>query len=75
MTLAVIGSQACGKSAFIRRAWKNSLVTEAARHSVPITDSDGNRILHCMFLPYLFVPFHCIALCHAKFLLIALLFF
>ncbi|KAL5527520.1 hypothetical protein ACEPAG_6321 [Sanghuangporus baumii] len=46
MTLAVIGSRGCGKSAFIRRAWKNSLVTEAARHSMPITDSDGNRILH-----------------------------
>ncbi|KAI5124751.1 hypothetical protein M0805_005385 [Coniferiporia weirii] len=46
MTLAVIGSQGCGKSSFIRRAWKNSQVSEAERHTVCAKDSDGSRVIH-----------------------------
>ena len=45
MTLAIIGSRNCGKSAFIRRAWKNSLVSEAERQAVK--DTDGQRVIRC----------------------------
>ena len=47
MTLAVIGSRGCGKSAFIRRAWKNSLVFEATEHTVPVNAVDGSRTIYC----------------------------
>ncbi|KAH8118477.1 ras GEF [Phellopilus nigrolimitatus] len=46
MTLAIIGSQGCGKSSFIRRAWKYSRLTDAERLVVPAKGSDGTRVIH-----------------------------
>ena len=45
MTLAIVGSRNCGKTSFIRRAWKNSLVSDPERQAVK--DSDGQRVIRC----------------------------
>ncbi|PAV21147.1 ras GEF [Pyrrhoderma noxium] len=36
----------CGKSAFMRRAWKNARISEQTRHTVSAKDSDGTRVIH-----------------------------
>lgn len=47
MTLAVVGTQGCGKTSFIRRAWKFFRVSEPELQSVTAKDPDGHRVIHC----------------------------
>lgn len=47
MTLGVVGARGCGKSSFIRRAWKHSRVTEAEHKVASIRDNVGVRLIHC----------------------------
>ena len=49
MNLVIVGSKGCGKSAFMRRAWKNARISEQTRHTVSAKDSDGTRVIHCTF--------------------------
>lgn len=46
MSLVIVGSRGCGKSTFIRRAWKNSRTSEQTWFTVSATDSNGTRVIH-----------------------------